>query len=287
MSWTNFHTHSHFCDGHAELEEYVRSALDENMHALGFSGHAPLHFETEWTMTPRQLAEYMAIIDELKRAYQDKIPLYKGLEVDYIQGLTGPNQYHGQGFDYLIGSVHVIGQFEDGTYWSFDHTPEHFTEGYEKIFLNDPKALASTYYQAIMEMVQKEPPDIIGHLDLIKKFNDQLGYLDESARWYRDLQQETLEIISQSGCILEINTRGWYKGLSNAPYPGRETLKACRERGIPVTINADAHAPGEVARLFEEAAEAAMSVGYNEVYALVKGKWKACKLTPKGIEYIP
>ncbi len=287
MSWTNFHTHSHFCDGRAGLEEYVQSALDKKMHALGFSGHAPLVFDTEWTMTPYQLEEYMALIDGLKQAYQDEIPLYKGLEVDYIRGLTGPGQYRGQDFDYLIGSVHVVGQHDDGAYWSFDHSPEHFREGFEKIFLNDPRAFAGKYYQTIMEMVQNEPPDIIGHLDLIKKFNDQLGYLDESAPWYRDLQQETLEVISKSGCILEINTRGWYKGLSHAPYPGFETLKICRGLGIPVTINADAHAPGEVDRLFKEAAGLAMDAGYMEVYSLVQAKWKACKLTPNGIEYTP
>jgi histidinol phosphatase-like PHP family hydrolase len=40
---------------------------------------------------------------------------------------------------------------------------------------------------------------------------------------------------------VEVNTDGWHT-VSREAYPEPALLRACRERGIPTRINADAHA---------------------------------------------
>ena len=46
MNWTNFHMHSHYCDGEGELASYVKKAMEKNMYAIGFSSHGE---RVNWT----------------------------------------------------------------------------------------------------------------------------------------------------------------------------------------------------------------------------------------------
>jgi histidinol-phosphatase (PHP family) len=55
MSWTNYHSHCHYCDGKYEPEKYIESALQQGLLAYGFSSHTPLPFETTWAMKDEAL----------------------------------------------------------------------------------------------------------------------------------------------------------------------------------------------------------------------------------------
>ena len=39
---TNYHSHSLYCDGRANMEDFIRFALSEGFTSYGFSSHAPL-----------------------------------------------------------------------------------------------------------------------------------------------------------------------------------------------------------------------------------------------------
>lgn len=77
-------------------------------------------------------------------------------------------------------------------------------------------------------------------------------YFSPNEAWYQKLVEETLEIIRKEGGIVEINTRGIYKGRSTQLYPDAAWLSVLKELGIPVTISTDAHQPGELALLYQE-----------------------------------
>ncbi|MEL6846638.1 MAG: PHP domain-containing protein, partial [Bacteroidota bacterium] len=91
MSWTNFHSHSHFCDGKGSPEEQVKSAIEKGMASFGFSSHCPVPFETSWAMKASALPEYLRETRRLQTSYADQIELYVGLEVDYIPSIIGPS----------------------------------------------------------------------------------------------------------------------------------------------------------------------------------------------------
>src|SRR5690349_14899543 len=130
MSWTNYHSHCHYCDGKYAPEEYVKSALKNGLLAYGFSSHAPVPFDCVWTMKPESAHAYVAEIRTLQQAYQRDIELYCGLEVDYIPGVTGPKSLPilELGLDYTIGSVHFVDAFPDGKRWEIDGSHQVFLD---------------------------------------------------------------------------------------------------------------------------------------------------------------
>jgi histidinol-phosphatase (PHP family) len=110
MFKTNYHTHSKFCDGTGELEDYIISAINRGFDVLGFSGHAPLPFENDWTIPKSELWNYLKELTELKIKYKNRIIIKTGLEIDYIDNLSGPNNQYFKDLhlDYIIGSVHLL-----------------------------------------------------------------------------------------------------------------------------------------------------------------------------------
>jgi histidinol-phosphatase (PHP family) len=283
MAWTNYHTHTFYCDGKEEPEAYVKEAINLGMPILGFSSHAPVPFRTEWNMPFAKLNEYLDEIQRLKNQYQEKIVIYSGLEADYVDGVTDTGVFRNK-VDYIIGGIHFLGRYDDGKYFEADHTPASFERGLANIFSGNIRYMVEYYYRQLNDMVKTNPPDVVAHLDLIKKFNKDNKYFNPDEKWHRELVLETISNIDASGCVVEVNTRGVYKKLKNDFYPDRKTLQICREQNIPVTISADAHRPAELNNHFAQAAELLLDIGYKEIYILADNRWKPFRFSPQGVK---
>ncbi|HYX08297.1 MAG TPA: histidinol-phosphatase [Bacteroidales bacterium] len=266
MGQTNLHSHTQFSDGSDEPEKYVLEAVKKGMSVYGFSCHAPLPFETTWSMKESDLNNYRNTIRSLKLKYKDKINILAGLEIDYLPERIGYFEYLKRtlSLDYTIGSVHIIDQLPDGTPWNIDGEFEIFEEGLNNVFGNDIRLLVKRYYELIREMVSEEKPDIIGHIDKIKQPLRRTKLFNEAESWYRDEVLRTLDLIAETKCIVEINTRGFYKGRSNDFYPSNWIISAIREKNIPVMTNSDAHRPEEIVAGLDEADLLLSMNGYTE-----------------------
>ena len=284
INWANFHTHSLYCDGVGELEVYVKKAIEKKMFAIGFSSHAPVPFPSGGHMESSKLDNYINEIENLKRKYSNKINIYSGLEVEYIPNIIGPNSFRKKNLDIIIGSVHYVNQYDDGENYLFDITVEEFKKGFELIFNNNIKKLVKGYYGNVISMVENDPPDVIGHLDLIKKFNNNNRYFNENDDWYKYILLDVIKVISKSNCIVEINTRGYYKGITKEFYPGQWIVEKCLEHSIPIAISADAHNAEDVNNSFEEAASFLLDIGYKNVQIFNEGKWQKVGLSKNGFE---
>ncbi len=269
--------HSHYCDGQGTLASYVKKAIEKNMYAIGFSSHAPVPFNSDWHMQSVHLDNYISEIELLKGEYEDII-IYSGLEVDYIPGQIGPSDFADRDLDLIIGSVHYAGQFADQINCCIDDTVEEFERGLRLIYNNDIKKLVASYYEIVIEMVKNDPPQIIGHLDLIKKLNSNNRFFNEKESWYQRIISSVIKAISASDCIVEVNTRGYYKGFSKQFYPGKQILKKCFEADVRLTINSDAHHPNEIDNNFEDAVSLLLDIGYRSIYIFDQGKWCAVQL---------
>jgi histidinol-phosphatase (PHP family) len=227
-------------------------------------------------MPAEKLPCYLDELFAIKAAYAGKIQVYIGLETDYIEGVWDfrISGLKDKPLDYRIGSVHYIGCFPDGAHFCFDGQPEAFFKGIEGVYQNDFHLAVTRYYQAVMRMVEVDCPDIIGHLDKIKMHNTVKPYIRESDKWYQNLVEETLEVIRQRGCIVEVNTRGLYKHNPPLLYPGAWILKRLHQKKIPVTLNADAHHPDEIAYGFAQTAALLMETGFTSLRVLLDGKWQ-------------
>ncbi len=283
MNWTNYHMHSHYCDGVGQLEAFVQKAIDKKMFAIGFSGHAPVPFITDWHMKRASLDEYLKEINALKSKYVNDIKIYSGLEVDYIPEVIGPGDFKKHNLDIIIGSIHYVGQFENREKCCIDNTNEEFEKGLEIIFDNDIKKLVGTYYEIMVSMIKNDPPAVIGHLDIIKKLNHNSRYFDEQDNWYQNMLTDVLKVISTENCIVEINTRGYYKGITKEYYPSEWILKKCFKFNISVTISSDAHRDDDIDNGFEAAASLLLNIGYKQVSIFAEGKWCVADLGKNGL----
>lgn len=278
MKWTNYHSHTHYSDGKGEPELYIQSAIEKGMYAYGFSAHSPVPFESGWNMKFEKLTDYINEIGNLKLKYTDKIKIFLGMEVDYVKNLTGVSHYKSFNLDYTIGGIHFLGKFENGRFWDFDGGKKWFKKGLNELFDNDIKKLVSYYYQQVADMVSKDKPDVLAHIDLIKKYNKGNYFFDENEKWYTDIVFNTLDEVARSGVIVELNTRGILKELNIEYYPSNFILERCKELNIPVCLSADTHAPEDVMALLPEAKDLLISLGIESAFLFDENGWNEYSL---------
>jgi len=285
MPWTNYHSHTNFSDGSDPPSEYIEEAIRQGMHTYGFSCHAPVPFKNSWSMQAENMQQYFLEINRLKDAYSSTIKIHASLEIDYIPGITGPADplFTKYPLDYKIGSVHFVGCFEDGYPWGIDGSEALFEEGMQKIWRGDARKAVQTYFQILSEMISTAKPDIIAHFDKIRMHNEGNLYFSEEDNWYRLEVLDSLELIRSSKCLLEVNTRGMYRGNKKEPYPSLWILKEAAKMKIPIVMNSDAHKPHESTGHFTETSALLIECGYRKLHNLISGSWEPISFNSNGI----
>jgi histidinol-phosphatase (PHP family) len=246
----DIHLHSKLC-GHAvgELEEYVARGIELGVEAVGFSFHLPVRIPTDYkvNVTREELDTLARDVEALRRAYRDDIPVLLGGEADYLPGSEDEVAALAAAypFDYLLGSVHFIGE------WAFDHPA--YVAGYDAW---DLRELYATYFGLVCDAMRTGLFDVVGHVDLVKKF----GYRPEGD--WSELVDEVCAVAAACDLCVEINTAGRDKPVGEA-YAAEPFVRGCFAAGVPIAFGSDAHAPGEVARHFDQAVALARGVGYD------------------------
>lgn len=277
MNLTNFHSHCSFCDGRAPMEDFVKAAIEAGFSAYGISSHAPLPFETRWSLTTGRLLQYLEEFRRLKQKYAGQIELYAGLEIDYLNEAWNPAHTFFQGLllDYRIGSVHLI-YTEEGEIVDVDTNPENFRLLLHQYFEGDLERLVRLYYRATTRLVEGGGIDFIGHIDKVW-FNAEYckpGVTQEE--WYKQIREDLFRLVAEKGIRIEVNTKAFLtKGCF---FPGKQHFALIRQLGIPVVVNSDAHFPHLVNAGRREALEALKEVGFQTVSELHEGKWKEVEI---------
>ncbi len=268
MELFNLHTHSRFCDGKEEPEAYVKQAIKLGFHTLGFSSHAPVPFENNFSLKEEKMTEYFSTIRNLEDKYKDKINILLSMEIDFIPGITRDfSEFSKAGnLNYTIGGVHLVRNKEIEKLWFIDGSKqETYDDGLQKLFNGHIRKGVEAYYGQIREMVATQKPDIIAHLDKIKMHNKN-RYFSEEESWYKDLVWKTLKYISsESNCIVEVNTRGLYKKRSETFFPSPAILEQVHHLKIPITLSSDAHQPQELDGYYNEALKLLKEIGFKEL----------------------
>ena len=226
----SLHNHTTFDDGKHSPAEMAAAAFDLGLAGLGLTAHSPMENEF-WTVKPERMAEYRAELGRLKAEYAGKLDVWCGLEYD----LTSEAKWL-DGFDYVI---------------AFD---------------GDRDAAAEAYFRKVREIARIDRADIVGHFDLITKFDEPEPLYNAASPRYRLSALDAMEALVQAGKIFEINTGAMSRGYRSAPYPAPELLRALREMGGRITITADAHSRENLAFAFDQAAEAAKAAGFQEIW---------------------
>lgn len=247
----DYHIHTPLC-GHAvgQPDEYTAKAIEVGLEEIGFSDHAPLltHDAPDLTMHMGQLSEYHKMIEDARERCRDKLVVKVGIEADFIPGYEEQTKalLEKYPYDYVIGSIHFIKE------WGFDNPAEKQDWQYK-----DVDQVYHDYYDLLQQSAECGLFDILGHVDLVKKFGH---------RPQENLKEEietTAEVLKEVGVVVEINTAGLRKPVKEI-YPALNVLKIYNKFGVPITFGSDAHEPLEVGFAYPKAVELAKAAGYKE-----------------------
>lgn len=274
---TNYHSHSLYCDGRANMEDFIRFAISEGFSSYGFSSHAPLPFSTAWTMEWDRMDDYLSEFSRLKEKYADKIELAIGLEIDYLDEENHPalSRFRELPLDYRIGSVHML-YSPEGNVVDIDTPADIFRQLVDKYFGGDLDYVICLYYKNLLRMVELGGFDIVGHADKMH-YNASCyrpGLLDES--WYGALVHKYFDAIARHGYIVEVNTKS-YNDLGTF-YPNERYFPFLKELGVRVQVNSDAHYPERINNGRANALAALKKAGFETVVEWHGGKWVDCEI---------
>ncbi len=286
IHWANYHSHCNYCDGSENPEEYIQQAIAQELVAYGFSSHAPLPFECNWCMHTINQLNYLNEIALLGKKYKKDIQVYIGMEVDFIPGVMSINHpsIKNMDLDYTIGSIHFIPVNDQSNFFEIDGNHDQFLKDLSTFFKNDIMEVMKIYFHLVRQMVTEACPDVIGHLDKIKIQNQGDKFYHDQNRWYQKEVVDTLNLIKDSGAIVEVNTRGIYKELTNQPYPSTWVLEKIYQMGIPITISSDAHQPNEITYEFENTAAMLKGIGFKKIMCFLDNSWQAVSFDRFGIK---
>lgn len=229
----NVHTHTTFCDGKNTPEEMVLAALDLGCEVLGFSEHSHVPFDAEGGMAADAKPLYQGEIKRLQEKYKDRIRILLGVEQDYYSPDTT------EGYEYVIGSVHYI--YKDGVYLPVDLSRESFVRAVQEHYGGDFYALCEDYFAAVAGIYEKTHCNIVGHFDLVTKFNEGNCLFDTAHPRYRAAAAMALDALCQKPVTFEINYGAIARGYRTVPYPESWIQKVLRERNIPMLPTSDCH----------------------------------------------
>ena len=254
---SNFHTHTTFCDGKNTIEELIIAAIQKGFCSIGFSGHGYTDFDLRYCM--KDTDGYISEVSRLKEKYKKEIQIYLGVEEDAFSVLDRKK------FDYIIGSSHYFNI--NGTYFPIDSSYDYFKKCLEAFKYNIP-LLAETYYSRFCDYINKRRPDIIGHFDLITKFDeldDSLFLADDE---YNKIAVKYISAAAMNECIFELNTGAIFRGFRTKAYPNENLLYALKKYNSKIILSSDSHSVDSLDYGFNEAKLYLKDIGFRHLYTL-------------------
>lgn len=242
----DYHIHTILSDGKSTHEECLQYALKSGLQEIGFSDHVCLKFP-DWATRKAHFEKMKSILLDLKQRKNLPFSIKFGIEADYLRGQEMAIQKSIALFpvDYVIGSIHYI---ED---WNFDTHPKDYKHVDIDQFYID-------YFQLLDECSRSGLFDILGHIDIPKKF----GYYPSFS--LLPYYEKMAKVFAHSDIVYELNTSGLDR-TCKAFYPDDDFIKACFSQNVPVTLGSDAHRANDIGKYFNQAIEKLKAIGYRKI----------------------
>ncbi len=243
----DLHTHTTWCDGKNTPEEVVLSAIDKGLTTIGVLAHSYCDFEPECFLHYSKVDAFIKEVNRLKEKYKDKIKVLCGIELDAFTS----KKVKTERFDYILGSVH---NFKVGkNYYPMDYTEEILVTCVNEVFGGDIYLAIENYYESVGNIVELTNADIIGHFDLIKKFNIGGKLFDESHPRYINAWKKAVDKLIPYGVPFEINIGGLIRVRGqDKPYPGNEIMEYISVNGGKFIYGSDSHVAQTVGSYFDD-----------------------------------
>lgn len=252
----DYHVHTLLCN-HAEgtMESYVQSAIKSGMNEICFLDHLTIHkSEKGLSMAPGEIPFYFQAVQLLKYKYKGRIRVKAGIEIDFNPAHTDLFQEIGDtyAFDVITATLHFpdgLDIVSHGSAWRYgdNHTDDVY----------------GLYFEQLDKMLDYNYFDVVGHIDLIKKFGRK------PSRSFDKEYDEILRKIKTRNLAVEVNTSGYNHPVREV-YPCSDVITKCRKQGISITLGSDAHAPAQVGQHYDRALPLLVSAGYRHLTTFAK-----------------
>lgn len=251
------------------LKRFTDQAQANGIEQFGISEHAYHFYQTKdilsnpW-VNERRFYDMEDYLQLFQQAHDANIDVKMSIEMDYTPGKHKEMEsfIKGYDFDYVIGSVHWVGDFGiDLGEYKHEWDRRDLKETYRK------------YFDQIVTLAESNLFDIVGHLDLVKIFN----YVPTDEEFLLEQYERATTALANSKTCVEISTAGIRKPVGKL-YPDPRLLKLCYSKGIPIVLSSDAHIPEDVGKDFDQAIDLAHSVGYSSLMTFQKGERKEVSL---------
>jgi histidinol-phosphatase (PHP family) len=258
---TDYHVHLRPDDIEASAEthftaeniaRYRQAAESVGITELGFAEHV-YRFTEALTIWDHPFWKEWAR-DDLDR-YCEVVaasPARLGLEADFVPGAEDrtANLLDRRPFDYVIGSIHFIGDHSLDT--------EDFTIWDER---SDADEIWRRYFETLAAAARSGLFDVLAHPDLVKVWG-RAGTLP--SRDPRHFYEPAIEAIADSGVAVEVSTAGLRKPVGEI-YPSDPFMEMCVDAGAAFVLSSDAHEPGQLGFEYSAAIEFLSRHGVTEI----------------------
>ncbi len=246
--FSNFHTHTVFCDGMDSPEELVLEAIRLGCPEIGFSGHSHLA-EDAGSMSEQGTLDYCAEVRRLQNKYAGRIRILLGVEQDIFSDIDRAS------FDYVIGAVHYVEK--DGRKLAVDESRESFLDAVGSFYRGDYVAMAEDYYALVATLPEKTGCDVIAHFDLVTKYNEGCMLFRTDDPRYIAVADNALDCLLEATPrpLLEVNTGAMARGWRTEPYPERRILDRWIKGGGKLLLASDCHDKRNLLYAFDKLTE--------------------------------
>lgn len=209
---SNFHCHCSYCN-HAKgnVMEYFDKAYEKGFKKYGMSDHGPLPASfVNWQISNKNgyvtwqmdydtfINKYLKDIEEAKIKYENKMEVYKGIEIEYTYGEDEYYRELKSKLDYMIlGQHHMMKNGE-------------FLDSYKHINYTN----VSEYASLVCAALDTKLFDILAHPDVFMLHyigeNNKLRCFDSHAI---SALKRIIEACIRNNVLIEFNLGGIYRGL--------------------------------------------------------------------------
>ncbi|MBS5063827.1 MAG: histidinol-phosphatase HisJ family protein [Hungatella hathewayi] len=221
----DYHVHTSFSDdSECPMEDMIKKAISMNMAEIAFTEHVDYGVKTDLNCN---YEAYFHEIEQMKMRYGHQISIRAGIEFGIQTQTVGQYEkdYQTYPFDFIILSNH---QIDNQEFWNYAYQEGKTQEQYQR-----------NYYQAILDIVRTyHHYSVLGHLDMIKRYDKYGDFPDDNIMEYVDL---ILRQVIDDGKGIELNTSSFKYGLKDL-MPSVRILKRYHELGGRIlTIGSDTH----------------------------------------------
>ncbi len=275
----SFHNHTYYSDGENSPEEMIAAAGKAGYTHYAFTDHIYSEVFEDWTMDYRKYDEYVQRIEKIKKDCEGAIKIYTGIEADWYKNHATHFSRFEQlrpKLDFVVGAVHVLMPCND--IYLIDGSAAEYELCLHNGYAGDADAMAADYYETYLQMIEGLKPDLLAHVDIMRKNNLDGVYYDNNAPFIRQYRKQIAEAIKAYDLVTEINGGGNYRYKNDVWYPSDAMFEELLKCEVKMTVGLDAHSVDMLTSYYDASLLKLAKAGFKVIYYYEDGEWLPIKL---------